>query len=348
MTTAATARRDALTIAPLDPANAAEFEAAYQVLVAAREHDVPDLPRPCRNRFQVQTEVPWPGEESLRSIARDGNDVVGFLDINFPTLDNLENAFVDIVVPPRHRRRGVGRLLYEHTVATVRAEGRRRIMAFTAFPLPDGAPREAAGSEFAAALGMTSALDEVRRRLDVAAVQPAVLDRMLADAWARADGYSLVRWTDRVPDDCVDDVAALDSQFIDEAPMGDLAIEAEKVDRDRVRALEAARTRYGSRPFSTALRHDATGRVVAWSALTQEHSHVEHAWQGITLVHPGHRGHRLGLISKIENLRYARQHLPRLRYIDTWNAAVNEHMIAINEAMGFRPVDAWHNWTQDV
>jgi hypothetical protein len=34
--------------------------------------------------------------------------------------------------------------------------------------------------------------------------------------------------------------------------------------------------------------------------------------------------------------------------IDTWNAATNAFMIAINEEMGFRPVDSWINWQQEV
>jgi hypothetical protein len=34
--------------------------------------------------------------------------------------------------------------------------------------------------------------------------------------------------------------------------------------------------------------------------------------------------------------------------IDTWNAAVNDHMIAINEAIGYRPVDGWINWQQEI
>jgi hypothetical protein len=140
----------------------------------------------------------------------------------------------------------------------------------------------------------------------------------------------------------------VDSRLVEDAPMGDLAWEPENVDAGRIRATEHVRERYRSRPFSTAMRHDATGRVVAWSALTQEFSHTEHAWQGITLVHPGHRGHRLGTIVKIENLRYARRHLPRLRYIDTWNAAVNDYMISINEAMGFRAVDGFINWQLEL
>ena len=37
-----------------------------------------------------------------------------------------------------------------------------------------------------------------------------------------------------------------------------------------------------------------------------------------------------------------------MRYIDTWNAAENKPMIAINEAIGFRAVDGWVDWQHDV
>ena len=73
-----------------------------------------------------------------------------------------------------------------------------------------------------------------------------------------------------------------------------------------------------------------------------------HAWQQITLVHPEHRGHRLGMIVKAVNLRTLRAQEPAVRMIDTFNAEVNTHMIAINEAMGFRAVDRWANWQASV
>jgi hypothetical protein len=130
--------------------------------------------------------------------------------------------------------------------------------------------------------------------------------------------------------------------------MGDLALEAERVDPARIRATEAARERHGRTVVATAAVHDATGRAVALSALTRQAGHVEHVDQGITLVDPAHRGHRLGLLTKIENLRYGMDELPGMRYIDTWNAAVNTHMISINERMGFRPVDSWCDWQMDI
>ena len=74
---------------------------------------------------------------------------------------------------------------------------------------------------------------------------------------------------------------------------------------------------------------------------------ADHAWQFLTVVDPAHRGHRLGLAVKLANLRYALGHEPALRVIDTWNAAANRHMIAINEALGFRPVDVWSKWQHE-
>jgi hypothetical protein len=100
-------------------------------------------------------------------------------------------------------------------------------------------------------------------------------------------------------------VAYLAGDFINQAPMGELELEAEKFDPSRIRANEAAREWHGRTVVGTAAVHDATGRAVAFSDLARQAGHVEHVGQGITLVDPAHRGHRLGLLTKIENLRYA-------------------------------------------
>jgi hypothetical protein len=100
--------------------------------------------------------------------------------------------------------------------------------------------------------------------------------------------------------------------------------------------------------YATAIRNDASGKLVALTALVRTYEQRLHAWQGITLVHPAHRGHRLGIIGKVVNLKFALENEPEMQTIDTWNATVNDHMIAINEAMGFRPVDDWTNWQRDV
>jgi RimJ/RimL family protein N-acetyltransferase len=51
-----------------------------------------------------------------------------------------------------------------------------------------------------------------------------------------------------------------------------------------------------------------------------------------------HRGHRLGLFLKIAMLRWLAEQEPQLRYLETWNAASNAHMIRVNEILGYQHI----------
>ncbi|HYN95155.1 MAG TPA: GNAT family N-acetyltransferase, partial [Pilimelia sp.] len=225
---------------------------------------------------------------------------------------------------------------------------RKRLIGDYVAGLPGGPPRDGGFAAFAAAVGAVPALAEVRRRLDVTEVDEADLAAVLADAYRHAAGYTVVGWTGATPEEYLADVAYLDGRMSIDSPMGDLAWEPEKVDADRIRASDEVQLRWGRVYHTTVAVHVATGQVVAWSGLSFEDGVPWHAWQQNTIVEERHRGHRLGTIVKIENLRRARAAEPGLRFIDTLNAAENTHMIAINEALGFRPVDAWHDWQQDL
>lgn len=334
----------ALTFAPIDADDQPAVDAAYDIDRAAQAVDIPDLPPQCRYHHEMSLRVSWPGRKFVRRLAYLDGRPVGTLAIEFPQLDNLHNASVELFVHPDWRRHGVGRALLNHALQVARREGRQWLMGMSVGSLPGGPSRDPAGSAFATAMGFKHALGDVRRRLDLATVDTVEHDRLLADARQRAEGYSLVQWMNTTPEEHVEDIAALDSTFLEQTPTGELAIEAEKVDADRVRRSDQTRTTYGIRSYQTGLRHDASGVVVAWSALAVTRTIDWHAWQHITLVHHDHRGHRLGMLSKVANLRHLLAHEPALRVVDTWNADVNTHMIAINEAMGFRPVDAWANW----
>ncbi|HEX5542886.1 MAG TPA: GNAT family N-acetyltransferase [Micromonospora sp.] len=319
-------------------------ERAYEIESAWLAVDVPDFPPVCRQAFFAGLSHPWPGYQQHLALAYLAGKPVGFLRAKLPEVDNTDNVDVDIAVLPQHRRRGVGRALFEHAVRLARAQGRKRLFGMSVAALPGGTPRPEAGRAFATALGAKLALVDVRRRLDVTRIDEAALDRLLAEARPRAGGYSLVCWQGPTPSEYLDDVAYLESRLIEDAPMGDLEWEPERMDAVRIRDIEAIREARGRRAYHVGMRHDDSGRLVAWTFLDFGATSPWHAFQQITLVEPNHRGHRLGMIIKVENLRYAITHEPELRAIDTWNAAVNDHMVSINEAMGFRPVDGWDNW----
>ncbi len=188
----------------------------------------------------------------------------------------------------------------------------------------------------------------MRRRLDLASVAASDWDSLLRSTGSKTDGYSVVEWIGATPEELLEDVAALESRIISDAPTGDLEIEPEAVDAGRMRANDETMHRRRRRVFHVGARDDASGRLVAWTMLTFDADTPSHAWQLTTIVDPGHRGHRLGQLVKIANLKQTRNHEPALRTVDTWNAAENAHMIAINEALGFRAVDGWVDWQQDV
>ncbi|TCB99046.1 N-acetyltransferase [Micromonospora zingiberis] len=331
------------TITSFGAGDEAAIEQAYQVDIAAAAVDMPELPT-CRQRFFAMIGHPMPGNSPVHLLARLDGEPAGYLTLDLPQLDNTENASADLIVHPAYRRRGVGRALFEHGLGVLRERGRKRVSAMSTENLPGQPDRPAPAAAFAARVGAANALVDVRRRLDSSQLDQQRLDSLLADAWTRAAGYNLLFWQGRTPDDLVADVAYLDGRLLADAPMGDLAWEPEQIDAERVRGTELALEARGRRRYHAGLRHQATGRLVAWTLLEVGASADWHAFQQITIVDPDHRGHRLGLIAKIENLRHLLTHEPAVRAIDTFNADTNEHMIAINEQLGFRVRDRWSNW----
>jgi GNAT superfamily N-acetyltransferase len=333
-----------IAITPLDGADEAAAHEAIAVLSAAQAVDLPDFPPVCPQRFLGNLRVPWPGQRTEHALARVDGRAVGYANVGLPIVDNLENSDVDITVHPDHRGRGVGRRLFEHAVAVARHNGRKRMLAMVPEAFSGRPPLGVAGNAFAASVGAKSALIEVRRRLDVGSIDADAQAILLRDGYAKADGYSIVRWEGPVSGEYIDDIAYLDGRLLQDAPLGEVEWEPEQHDAVRVRAADAARQARGLRTYHTAARHDASGHLVAWTAIGFEATSPWHAWQQITIVEPKHRGHRLGAIVKIENLRHVQAHEPALTTVDTWNAAVNDHMISINEAMGFRTAEQWHNY----
>ena len=55
-----------------------------------------------------------------------------------------------------------------------------------------------------------------------------------------------------------------------------------------------------------------------------------------TAVARNHRGHRLGMLLKIEMMRWLAEAEPQLTVIETSNQVDNSFMIKVNEALGYR------------
>jgi GNAT superfamily N-acetyltransferase len=90
--------------------------------------------------------------------------------------------------------------------------------------------------------------------------------------------------------------------------------------------------------------HEPTGELVALTELRHVRFRPWHAGQGDTCTDPPHRNRGLGRWVKAHNLRWLLDEHPEVDQVDTWNADVNEPMLNINRAMGFRPIRLWRHW----
>ena len=104
----------------------------------------------------------------------------------------------------------------------------------------------------------------------------------------------------------------------------------------------------GLRSYHAAARHRDGGPLVGWTTLVVAPSVPHWAMQWNTVVAPDHRGHRLGMWLKTENLAAMRAAEPRVRRIETQNAVDNGPMLDVNVAMGFRVVGHAWEWQGDL
>jgi GNAT superfamily N-acetyltransferase len=330
-----------IDVTPFHPADDTAVARAWEIARAAWVHDVRDIPHPSYDTFAARLRHPRPGHDVEYALARVDGEPAGSLELWLPQRDNLHSADVELRVHPACRRRGAGRALHAHAVGRLRELGRETLRGETVRNRPDG-------DAFAGAMGAISVLDETRSRLDVTTLDQGRLDALVAEAWTHAAGYRFVKWDGVPPERFIDDTAYLDGRLNVDAPTGGLAIEAEKVDAQRIRDSEQRSLACGYGRYHGGVEHVASGRLVAWTTLAGPADLPGHLWQNITIVDPPHRGHRLGLIVKVENLRHALEHRPALAAVDTFNASSNAPMLAINVTLGFRPVDAWAHWQQTV
>jgi GNAT superfamily N-acetyltransferase len=278
----------------------------------------------------------------------DGAPIV-LSELKLPLLDNMSNAVVDIATHPAYRRRGYGAAMLEHVTQRAKAHGRTRLIGEISEPLVSLDPETSVpGVAFATAAGAKPVTSEVRRALKIDKLDDDELARLRDDAIAHSEGYSLIQWNGSAPTELLEDLATLMGRMVLDAPLEELDWEPEVWSPERYREMEERVVAGGQERLSTAARHDQSGQVVATSDIGIALGRPELANQWATIVLPEHRGHRLGMRVKLANLEFVRRSRPQVALINTWNAAINDHMVSINEAIGFRAVDRWREWQLEV
>ena len=342
---------------PADPSHAAEIGALVDVRTAVTldTWGTLDLADP------VQTELAWLRDQSFTrhgylAAVEDGR-TVGAVFLELPQQDNAHTAWIDLLVLPEARGRGIGSALHDAALDWLRAEGRTVIQASTdqrdeppadagTLAPPTGAGLVRADAEdvrFVRHRGW--ALEQVSRRSVLPLpFQDGVLDRFLAEAQGLAGpDYRLVTWAE-TPDEWLEQYAYVVGRMSTDVPLGGLEWGQQTWNTARIRAWEDRSRAGGRRLLVLAAEHVPTHTLAAFTNLEVPAHRHECVHQGDTLVVPEHRGRRLGMLVKAANLRRLSDELPAVQRVDTWNAEENRWMLAINVALGFRPSGGAGEW----
>ena len=313
--------------------------ACHEIYLSGAPADDPDVPPLSLRSFAGWMVLGWTEDPSEAWLARDNaGQPCGWYVITLPQRENRHHAAVSPAVRASRRRAGLGTALVRHAAGRADQHGRTLLTA----EARDGSP----GSAFAAALGARRGDTWSRRVLDLTAVPAGHLAALRAQAEPPARGYSLLSWAGPVPEDRIAAVAAINAAMAD-APR-EAGHEAQLWDSERVRQDDHRRAVQGWRSYGVAARSLATGELAALTQLSVDPA--EPAWgvQELTAVAGPHRGHRLGLLVKVAMLELLAQREPQLTRIVTGNVDGNEHMIAINDELGYTALDRWPSWEMEV
>lgn len=317
----------------------AALEAFHAVESATMDAMFVALPAdPVNELLPLLSEVPRAGELTLMWVGRQDGVPVAALRMGFPQLDNTTSANVQGYVHPAHQRRGLGAELLDFAIDAARRQDRRRLF-FEAHWGPGDTDGPAFGLLRAA--GARPVLDDYRRLLDLSAAP-------VGQPRPAPDGYRVVQWVDVAPDDLVDGCAYLLGRMTLDAPMGEMDYEQEKWDAARYRDQEQLSIESMRMRVATAVVHESTGQVAGITDIGVNRTRTQIAYQWDTIVDPDHRGHRLGLVLKTWNHRHLVEQVPDVQFVNTWNAASNTFMVAVNDALGFRIAEKWSEWQLDL
>jgi GNAT superfamily N-acetyltransferase len=313
----------------------AEMHAVYEALRSAELAGREDRPYWSEPEFAAVFRNPIPGTVWRLLAAFDGDQALGVSILELPQLDNVDKAYAHYGVAPAVRGRGVGAALDDAARQIAQSASRSTMITETHVPFDrrDDHPNR----RWAESRGYRVANVEIARVLELP-IDEAQLDAWSAHAAQRHADYRIETHADDIPEKLLPSFLSLYGLLALEAPTGDIDFEAEVMTEDAFRERQRVSAELGRRVYFT-LAVDRGGDVVAYTTLGVPADDLPNVYQWGTLVHPQHRGHRLGLAVKAQNLRAVQSAHPDRRRVWTTNSEVNAAMVGINETMGFRPVE---------
>lgn len=259
-------------------------------------------------------------EDQQILMAREDGRLVGWARATEPRREYTDSVFVAGCVAPDRQGRGIGRTLLDAVWAgTDRTRLRTRAWA--------GTP----GTEVLPIWGFEASHTHAVRRLVLDEPDPG-WPALRREAEAAAADYELVRRVGPTPEADLAEMVVL-REAINDAPD---ALEFESYPTERIAAYEQALAQRRQTQYAVLARHRGTGEPAGITLCCVDEFSPAVAHQEDTSVVRAHRGHKLGLLLKLDMIAWLREERPEVTATETWNDVTNHHMIAVNERLGMR------------
>lgn len=287
-------------------------------------------------------------------------DVLGIAKVDLSISDNPKLAVFSLVVRESARGRGVGAVLEQAVRDFLASQGRSHLISYYFAALANSGA-ELSQLDLPARSGTgtvradsASAKFLLRRGYEPYQIERISLARLPdqterlrifnAARTASSLDYETLTWAGPTPEELLADAARLRSVMSTDVPLADLDLEAEYWDQQRVQKADQDITVADRQQLQTFVRHRPSGEMVGFTRIFVDNTKqdIGHQWE--TLVVSAHRGHRLGMLIKAANHAALCEYWPNLNRLLTGNAEENDHMLAINEALGYRPYGQIAMW----
>lgn len=321
---------------------------------------------------------PW--ERVVLLGAYSGERLVGRAEVRLPLIVHTRAAHLLLTVDPEAETEGVGAELLAAAEQVAGGEARRQVSLQSEHPGPEdlqgdgriGSPTGAirtvdpdewlSASDGSGRLPMTNrqtrfadragyrlrtVSDVSRLRVPLEQGQAQRLDQDVAEHEGSAD-YRTHAWQDQAPEPWLDSLARLHARIPSDSFAAPEVWDPEPWDAQRVRRTEQLRQEGGDLSLMAVVEHIPSGELVGMTELVLPEPGSGAALQDETVVLREHRGRRLGLRLKLENLRQLARVAPEVSSIYVWTHSGNTRMNWVNRRLGAVVVGRSAVWDREI
>jgi GNAT superfamily N-acetyltransferase len=328
-----------MEIRPFTPDDTDVVDRVVELVNATGKIESPWAHPMTRSDYEGALRYGWDGEPPTAYAAYVGGRLVGHGELSTSEWDNRHLAWLAVTVDPDDRRRGYGSRIFEFLVELAREQGRTSVGA-DGWDLPSV-------HGFTARHGLEPKSAAVNRRQYLRRIDLDAVRRLRREAAEAASAYDLLQIEGRTPEGMLAAVAEM-AAAINDAPTDDLDIEDEVFTAERLVNYETATLSRKRRMYRVVARHRESGELAGHTVVAVEVERPHIGYQHDTSVVRAHRGHRLGLLVKTAMVEWLAEREPQLESVDTWNAESNDHMIDVNEQLGYTVLARAHEFQRGI